>query len=838
MALLKGWARCVSNYPNTIVEYPYMYSLEGVALDAMLDGIHVNTTCAASVTSSTITLPSHPPLPTAATTGVPDDSKSDSLDVSTGMVACRNVVIGDLTIVPSSVTTTTIVPVWKKGDVPIEFYRSAFSDNRAFQKCKSSTGREVLGKITFVQAVQFLTETSTSYATGIGPIRTIKDPGTQATTAESAQSPTTTAKNVISSDALITASKIIASHALVSPIASTQAPQVNLGDNILPIRPTTLTASGDSDISPVLVPAFVIGTQTLALGTEAAVTIAGTPVAVRTSNGLTFVVVGDSAHASTIQLSLDPSKSTITPPPIIVGETTIAPSLQTTVPPLIISGQTLVPGEALILSGNFGAIVALATDTAGNSILVAGGKTTTLASRIQSLPIVLAGYTFAPQPASTGYIISGQTLTFGGSVAIQDASSTKIVLLTTNSVGQAVLISNGQTAMIPSLVPGPLTVDGITLSPILSSAVYEYHVSDKILTMGGTITIGTVPSQKILILSTNSAGQTIIVENGQTTTMISSMISTKTTTGAPSNIAIADVIGSVMGLSKPTIETSSTASVQMVLEVLGPSVPDLLDARCHGERLPGKLAKAIAKQALLGLDYLHQQKIGHGDLHTRNLAFTIPSIHSLSEDEFLQTLGNPETGLLRRVDGKPLEPGLPEYLVRPTSFPVDLSTSLHPIKIVDFGESFLGNDVPVMLHTPLPVRAPEIIFGEKFDYRVDLWSMGCMLFELVVGQPPFDSFLTTPTILVRQMLEMANDELPERWQQKWRAMDSAAPGERSGYTPQQWLEEIYFDGERNDDLTREDILNVGRLVRIVTAAIINQLYLAATSARYQVGFQK
>lgn len=60
---------------------------------------------------------------------------------------------------------------------------------------------------------------------------------------------------------------------------------------------------------------------------------------------------------------------------------------------------------------------------------------------------------------------------------------------------------------------------------------------------------------------------------------------------------------------------------------------------------------------------------------------------------------------------------------------------------------------------------------------------------------------------------MANDELPERWQQKWRAMDSAAPGERSGYTLQEWLEEIYFDGERNHDLTREDILNVGRLVR-------------------------
>lgn len=73
--------------------------------------------------------------------------------------------------------------------------------------------------------------------------------------------------------------------------------------------------------------------------------------------------------------------------------------------------------------------------------------------------------------------------------------------------------------------------------------------------------------------------------------------------------------------------------------------------------------------------------------------------------------------------------------------------------------------------------------------------------------------MTTPTILVRQMLEMANDELPKRWQQTWRAMDSASPGEKSGYTLQQWLEEIYFDGERNDDLTQEDIVKVGELVR-------------------------
>jgi serine/threonine-protein kinase SRPK3 len=73
--------------------------------------------------------------------------------------------------------------------------------------------------------------------------------------------------------------------------------------------------------------------------------------------------------------------------------------------------------------------------------------------------------------------------------------------------------------------------------------------------------------------------------------------------------------------------------------------------------------------------------------------------------------------------------------------------------------------------------------------------------------------MTTPTILVRQMLEMSNDELPERWQQTWRAMDSASTGEKSGYTLQGWLEEMYFDGERNDELTQEDILKVGKLMR-------------------------
>jgi serine/threonine-protein kinase SRPK3 len=109
------------------------------------------------------------------------------------------------------------------------------------------------------------------------------------------------------------------------------------------------------------------------------------------------------------------------------------------------------------------------------------------------------------------------------------------------------------------------------------------------------------------------------------------------------------------------------------------------------------------------------------------LAFVIPTLHNLTEAELLQKLRSPELGDVTRKDGKSLEPNLPAYLVRPTSYPADMSLSQQQIKIIDFGESFTKNDVPETLHTPLCVRAPEVIFGEKLDHRVDLWSAGCMV---------------------------------------------------------------------------------------------------------------
>jgi len=53
------------------------------------------------------------------------------------------------------------------------------------------------------------------------------------------------------------------------------------------------------------------------------------------------------------------------------------------------------------------------------------------------------------------------------------------------------------------------------------------------------------------------------------------------------------------------------------------------------------------------------------------------------------------------------------------------------VKMVDFGSSTFMNDVDYSYLQTRPYRAPEITFGCRFDFAVDMWSLGCVIFELV-----------------------------------------------------------------------------------------------------------
>ncbi|KAF5672850.1 CMGC SRPK kinase [Fusarium circinatum] len=253
----------------------------------------------------------------------------------------------------------------------------------------------------------------------------------------------------------------------------------------------------------------------------------------------------------------------------------------------------------------------------------------------------------------------------------------------------------------------------------------------------------------------------------------------------------------------------------LVLELVGPNVSDVIVSHCSDGRLPSRAARSISSQVLQGLDYLTSNDIGHGDLHTRNIALKIPGLHLLSEGDFIARLGEPKMGSVTRQDGKPLSSNIPTHIVQPSSFrnkDVQTLLSVPSIKIIDFGEAFFNYDAPKTLHTPLPVRAPELVFGDPLNNQVDLWSAGCLIFELVTGQPPFNVIMLTPPMLVQQMIELIDDDLPSRWHLKWQEMRSKASNEEDTWTLQSWMEEVYFDKDKHPDFTRDEFRAAAKLI--------------------------
>ncbi len=119
----------------------------------------------------------------------------------------------------------------------------------------------------------------------------------------------------------------------------------------------------------------------------------------------------------------------------------------------------------------------------------------------------------------------------------------------------------------------------------------------------------------------------------------------------------------------------------------------------------------------------------------RNVAFTSIGLSKLSKKSLFKILGSPESKTLARLDKKPLDKGLPNQLVKTASWDEWVDENCEDIRIIDLGEAFLQGAEPATLAQPGPLRAPETIFTDSFDYRVDLWRAGIM----VRGIPPEQS---------------------------------------------------------------------------------------------------
>jgi len=117
----------------------------------------------------------------------------------------------------------------------------------------------------------------------------------------------------------------------------------------------------------------------------------------------------------------------------------------------------------------------------------------------------------------------------------------------------------------------------------------------------------------------------------------------------------------------------------------------------------------------------------------------------------MMTLGPPQCVPVITRDHLHQNDSHPEYLVLPGDLVGCVKRDDLHVKIIDFGEgssshsrsscwtlnffvAFFSGEVPPNLHTPLQVRAPEVIFNDlstllKVEYgtRVDVWSIGCLV---------------------------------------------------------------------------------------------------------------
>lgn len=115
------------------------------------------------------------------------------------------------------------------------------------------------------------------------------------------------------------------------------------------------------------------------------------------------------------------------------------------------------------------------------------------------------------------------------------------------------------------------------------------------------------------------------------------------------------------------------------------------------------------------------------DISGRNLAFSCTHLSDATEEELFEILGPTEIEPLARMDGTPLENGLPTQLVKAAEWNDWIDEDDEDIRLLDFGESFLRGEEPERLAQPGTLRVPETIFTDCLNYRADLWRAGCMV---------------------------------------------------------------------------------------------------------------
>ncbi|KAJ6595963.1 kinase-like domain-containing protein [Mycena sp. CBHHK59/15] len=176
----------------------------------------------------------------------------------------------------------------------------------------------------------------------------------------------------------------------------------------------------------------------------------------------------------------------------------------------------------------------------------------------------------------------------------------------------------------------------------------------------------------------------------------------------------------------------------IVMSLYGDSV-SALRRSSPTKALPPYMVRNIIHMLVEALDQLHERRIVHTDVKLSNLLFgnslyyNDKDLERYLESHPVETVGDFE---LKGRRYPILEQPIPHpYAWDTSAFEVEKMI----IYLVDFGHAQRAGEQPTADgFGALALRAPEVILWSDFGPGVDIWAVGCITFELLVGRWLFE----------------------------------------------------------------------------------------------------
>jgi len=156
----------------------------------------------------------------------------------------------------------------------------------------------------------------------------------------------------------------------------------------------------------------------------------------------------------------------------------------------------------------------------------------------------------------------------------------------------------------------------------------------------------------------------------------------------------------------------------LVFKKYGMSVYDFMSQNSFYP-FPREHAKVISYQLCSGIKFLQNHKILHIDLKPENMVFVNHEYEIINESE-----SRPDEKILKNCD----------------------------IKIIDFGNAIFESDHHSKIICTRHYRPPEVILELDWDKKVDVWSAGCIIFEVYTGITMFKAHSNTEHLAMIEVI--------------------------------------------------------------------------------------